>query len=55
MVMNVGGHALPIDPGRYNFTWEFNMVPCTVGRNSIMIGSGTVVASGSYFIDVVDS
>jgi hypothetical protein len=56
MVMNVGGHALPIDPGwRYNFTWEFNMVPCTVGRNSIMIGSRTVVASGSYFIDVVDS
>ncbi|KAL2783198.1 hypothetical protein BJX66DRAFT_345157 [Aspergillus keveii] len=31
MVMNVGGHALPIDLGRYNFTWEFNMVPCTRG------------------------
>lgn len=52
IVVGANSNTATVDPGRYNFTWEFSMVPCTVSGSLITIESGTVVSSGSFFIDV---
>lgn len=53
IVIGANSNTATVDPGRYNFTWEFSMVPCTVSGSLTTIESGTVVASDSFFVDIV--
>lgn len=53
IVIGARSNTATVDTGRYNFTWEFSMVPCTVSGSLTTIESGTVVASDSFFVDIV--